>query len=417
MGGDRKILYIMALGLFLRLAMLFAVDLHSENYWEYGEIAKNLLSGRGYSLFYVHQNSIELKFSQDNIPQQTAYMPPIYVLFLLSFLMMKQIILRNILLIATQSFLGTGIILMLYKYVQNSFSNQAASIAALLYAVLPEFIYSVISFTPTILFQALLLLLLLLKDQKVKFDSGIFNSLRGGILVGLMYCRSEMALFAVLFIACKISTKKFKEAIILASVVLFLAAPWTYRNYLVFHRFIPLTTNGGFNFYRGNNSIGNGDWGTEEITSKIIHRIKTSQIDLAQNDIYWNEGKAFWEHHGEKATINALRKTFDYWLINIDDSRALRVWQIVISLLLFITFAVGLVETFELAKYKYEYTFFCCSTIVAMAFFVLPRYQTTLHTVMLPFCAMGIQTVLVKRFSDRQGGDLRKINSQKSRKV
>ena len=121
MGGDRKILYIMALGLFLRLAMLFAVDLHSENYWEYGEIAKNLLSGRGYSLFYVHQNSIELKFSQDNIPQQTAYMPPIYVLFLLSFLMMKQIILRNILLIATQSFLGTGIILLLYKYFQNIF--------------------------------------------------------------------------------------------------------------------------------------------------------------------------------------------------------------------------------------------------------------------------------------------------------
>jgi 4-amino-4-deoxy-L-arabinose transferase-like glycosyltransferase len=51
---------------------------------------------------------------------------------------------------------------------------------------------------------------------------------------------------------------------ILFSLALIAAVlPWTYRNYLVFHRVVLVSTNGGSVFYRANNPLANGNYAAE----------------------------------------------------------------------------------------------------------------------------------------------------------
>ena len=63
-----------------------------------------------------------------------------------------------------------------------------------------------------------------------------------------------------------------------AIVAIAILAPWTIRNYIVFDRFVPISTNGGFNFWRGNNDVTTGSpwtetgsavWSTDDIWYEV----------------------------------------------------------------------------------------------------------------------------------------------------
>ncbi len=396
MNHGKKILLILILGLILRLSMLLTMNLHSENYWEYGEIAKNLISGRGYSLFYIHDNAISINFSEKFIAQSSAYMPPLYVYFLCPFMLIKHLILRNILLIITQSLLSTYVIWLVYKYTRQNFSRQAAEIATVLCAILPGFIYSVKSFTPVILFQICILFLLLLRNSEAKNNEVRYGILRGVVFTALIYCRSEMALLALVVFLYQIIKRRATAAMAMSIVIVVLMMPWMVRNYSVFGKCIPLTTNGGFNFYRGNNNIGIGDWGTDAINEKILQKSRTVPFEIAQNDVYWNEGNEFIRANPQQAITNDLQKIWDLWFFSLKENRAAYFWQIFVSVFLCLTFFVGIFSISGKSRYKIEYGYFITSTIVSALFFALPRYQTMLHTVMVPFCANGVVWIYSK---------------------
>jgi 4-amino-4-deoxy-L-arabinose transferase-like glycosyltransferase len=46
---------------------------------------------------------------------------------------------------------------------------------------------------------------------------------------------------------------RFGQAVMLAVIPLAVVAPWTFRNYEVFHQFVPVANNGGSGIYQGNN--------------------------------------------------------------------------------------------------------------------------------------------------------------------
>ena len=340
---------------------------------------------------------LNINYSSLAEPQKSAYMPPLYVCFLTPFLLIKQVILRNILLLVAQAIFGCFTIWLLAQYVERQFSILVAHVAALLYAIIPEFIYSVRSYTPTIFFQIFLLLFLLVRKDYFKLDSKIYSPLQGAFIAAAIYCRSEFALFALLIFISVLLKKQIKSALLFIVTIIMFLLPWTIRNYQVFHKFIPLTTNSGFNLYRGNNTIGIGDWGTEEINSKIILLSKNSPIEIAQNEVCKNEAIRFLINNPGKVFKNAVIKIFDLWILNIDDNRSLVFLQIVISVVFDFLFLLGFIKSFNITIYKLEYGYFLYSTIIAVAFFVLPRYQTMLHILMVPFCAYGLYIILFIR--------------------
>lgn len=76
----KKLYIILSFALILRLLLTFYFgNLHGENYWEYGEIAKNIIIGHGYSLFYFNDSELDYHFNENVKPAKSAYMPPGYV--------------------------------------------------------------------------------------------------------------------------------------------------------------------------------------------------------------------------------------------------------------------------------------------------------------------------------------------------
>jgi 4-amino-4-deoxy-L-arabinose transferase-like glycosyltransferase len=57
-------------------------------------------------------------------------------------------------------------------------------------------------------------------------------------------------------------------------------APWTYRNYLVFNAFIPVSTNGGWTLLSGNNPEANGDYTPDTVLALGLGQDPTRQVQV-----------------------------------------------------------------------------------------------------------------------------------------
>lgn len=240
---------------------LLFVDLKQDYYWEYGEIGKNLLHGKGYSLWYYTENKWEHLFNRDAQPHPSAYMLPGYVVYLLPFLLIKNVVARNLLLLGSHILLAVVLIPLTYHFTKRYFSARSALWASAFVALLPEFVYATTSYTPTVLYHvAIMLLLLLLYDdqnmQSTKAQIGIAL-----LMLFTIYLRPEFLLFAGIILVCLLKQRNIKGALVIGGMIVLLLLPWQMRNYATFHRFVPLGTSFGLNFYRGHNPDAIASWG------------------------------------------------------------------------------------------------------------------------------------------------------------
>jgi hypothetical protein len=54
-----------------------------------------------------------------------------------------------------------------------------------------------------------------------------------------------------------------RRTVVFSLALIAAISPWTYRNYLAFHRLVLISTNGGSVFYRANNPLANGNYSPE----------------------------------------------------------------------------------------------------------------------------------------------------------
>ena len=143
----KKIHYIILLGIVLRITVVIIWGDFTKNYyWEYGEIAKNIIHGNGYSLFYRENSKLQHHFKEDVEPANSAYMPPGYVYFLLPFMYLNDIAVRNVLIYLFHILFASIVIYLVYLLTQKIFNERTALIAAIISALLPEFINAVLCF-------------------------------------------------------------------------------------------------------------------------------------------------------------------------------------------------------------------------------------------------------------------------------
>ena len=217
----RKIKHIIILGFLLRvLTVLFLGDFTNGYYWEYGETAKNIINGKGYSLFYIENSKLEHHYKENAKPAESAYMPPGYVFFLLPFIWISDVVIRNALIYFLQIIIASFSIYLVYLLTLKLFNEKTALIAAFLSAVLPEFIYSVLSFTPTVIYHLLILylLILLLSFKRIRTCY-----LYIAFLIALtIYFRSEFFLFFLMIVTFLLAQKELKVSAKIFFIVLIL---------------------------------------------------------------------------------------------------------------------------------------------------------------------------------------------------
>lgn len=364
------------------------VDVSNINQWEYGEIAKNIINSNGYSLFYFEDDSLEYKYKENVTPFPSAYMPPGYVFIILPFFFLNDNFLINILIISFHIVCSAILIFVLFKLCEKLFGRMAAILTIAIYAVLPEFIYAVVSFSPTIIVQLALLFTIyrtLLFYEKGKPDFSIPL-----LLSFLIYLRSELVLFALLLLLVFVIKKNFKFVFSTLMIIILFILPWSIRNSVELSHLVPLTTNVGQNLYRGNNASDVGGWGEEVMFEKIKVLPRNNSFEVYLNQMYLERAIIYIKENPLRFVQNGIRKQFELWVFNLTDSRARSLIYLIPSVSILILFIIGVIKSFNIPKLKFIYLYFLHSAFIAAIFFALPRYQTMMKVLMIPLASVGI---------------------------
>lgn len=376
-----KLKTIILIAFILRAAaFVFTSGYNNNYYWEYGETAKNLMNGKGYSLFYYNGSELEHHYNDDAEPYPSAYMSPGYVFFLYPFIAIKSLLVRNILLLLAQTIISIAALLLLFKITKDIFNNKIALAAALIYAITPDIIYAVVSYTPTVIYHFLVVLLFYLINYNKQSATKIF--LIALSFAAAIYFRTEFFLFLIFFVIYLITQKRIKDSAVILFTVIVLILPWTIRNYYLFDK--PLFSTGtGINIYRGNNKFDVGVWGDEKVFEKL-KTFKGENFEEKMSDFYTKEAIDFIKNNPLKFSANLFKKIYSFWGFTISSKPAELIYQLS-WLLILLSFIYGTIKTYSWQRFKFYYMFFIISTIIIMVFFPLPRYQTMMKFLMFPF--------------------------------
>ncbi|MFZ5433448.1 MAG: glycosyltransferase family 39 protein, partial [Calditrichota bacterium] len=248
---------LMGGALIARLAVtLFFADNHTL-YYEYMEIARNILDGHGYSWKDAYTQPLQV----------TSFLPPLYVFWCLFFIWLSS---ANFLpmYIAQAVVAATGCI-PAYLVGKRFFTHQVGLIFATFYAIYPEFVYLHSRPVSEFLYVVLALWLLygytLLRDDDPKSRTSFRRSLWLGLLFGVTILVKEGATVLLTVIALSLLIAKRPRATVLrrsvvpmVAVAVLVVLPWTIRNYVAQGKFIPIRTGFGYTLWVGNHPGGNG---------------------------------------------------------------------------------------------------------------------------------------------------------------
>jgi len=244
----RKILILFFSAFFIRMIFILTLKNHFyfDDEYEYFKMVKNFLSGKGIIVGEA------LK----------SFRPPLYPLFLSLFYGFgcSLIAIRII-----QAIISSFTVLLIYITGKKIFDEKVGFISAIISVIYPFFIFYTGFFLTETLFIFLIVVtiyfyILTLKSDKYK----IKYLIQCGIYTGLgSLCRPTMEPFFLIFLLFLLMAKeefkvKIKKVLITSLFFILTLSPWIIRNYVIFKKFIPATTMGGWVFWEGNNPRSEG---------------------------------------------------------------------------------------------------------------------------------------------------------------
>lgn len=265
----RFMMIALAVFVLLRLpALLLTVTPSSDGAWYVGR-ALEILHGHGYS-----EGGIPTAYWPVGYP---GFLAGLFALFGPSLLAVK---IANLL-------LGAASLVLIERLGRIVFGGPAGRLAVLLYAVYPNQIaYTALPLTE-VLFTFLLLLGIFLFVRR----PGPASAFACGLVLGAgTLVKAQTAVFPALLIAVYgwEMRRKIPWPQLLASFIavyaaaVLVVAPWTVRNYVVFHHFIPVSTNGGTTLYMGNNPNATGDVISDALVPKEFLPNTRRQVEIDQ---------------------------------------------------------------------------------------------------------------------------------------
>ena len=261
----------------------------------YYAIACNLAAGNGFSI-----NGVE----------PTAIFPPVYPLFLALFIRLGApvFLLRFLNFIALA--LGVYVIRSLLK--QEKAQCEAGVSALLLCG------YGVLFYTAGTLYtQTLytLVLLLIIRLAVVKNFSWVQSVLLGLLSALLIMIHPTGVFIPPLVVIWRILPRNYafiRKGALAALVAVACVSIWSFRNYQVFGRFIPLTSHGGDTLYIGNNPHTSlTGWYNYIYDDYYIEANRLPEEE--QNAFYLKKTMEFWTEHTGDAVKLYLLKLLDYF--------------------------------------------------------------------------------------------------------
>ena len=388
-------LAVRMLGLFY-VSDLNDTDMHQFD--EFGAIVNHLLSGEGFSRTY-HGKLFP-----------SAYMPPAYAFFITGiFLLFGKNTFSFILIHIVEVVLGAAMCIILYKIGEKYFSAKVALGAGLIASIYPVFVYMCTQFSvsPYIFLNCLLFLLL----TKLCEEPSNFLLVITGLILGLLTLFRAEVLGYIPFLIGWIffnvrKDSRIKATLIPILLIFLILTPWSLRNYLVFNKLIPVTTVGGYALWRGHNPQASGGADSGHIPPCIVEEINnllpTKDFEVKRDNIFLRKAISFIKTNPGENILLTFKKFIFFWTIDPTygpDIASLsgrkggskHPLYIIPWLTILPFFIIGLVSTrYQPKKYSLFYLYFTLSTVVAMVFFVLPRYRLFIEPFIIIFATHGV---------------------------
>jgi 4-amino-4-deoxy-L-arabinose transferase-like glycosyltransferase len=246
------LLAVLILALGLRVAYLSVTGVWGDppryDGIEYDSLATHLLSGQGFATTAGQPYG----FRSPGFP---FFLTLLYALFGHSYSLVR---LANV-------WLGALTCLLAYIFVKRVWRWQTGIIASLGVAVHPLLVYLTGIIYPEclILFLVAVVFVLAIKAARSRrVEEMVPLALVSGYLV---YLRPSLLLFGLaqtvwVWLSYETVRKRLLASVVLVVLIILVIAPWSVRNFLVFDKFVWMSTNGGITLWASNNPLADGGW-------------------------------------------------------------------------------------------------------------------------------------------------------------
>jgi hypothetical protein len=416
--------YPFLIAILLRLGMIPFLGYSESSLMEYGQIARNMLQGSGYSYSWYHTNGT-------TVVLPSAYMPPGQVF--IQYAMLGIFGDSSLGIIALYLFQIVQFVFFIYFIGKISFllfgSEKIEKYTIWLAAIYPPFIYMTMTFgvtTSALLLNSIILYLAIRFSEVLRTGNKRRKlALLFGISCGaLLLFRGEAPaiIFSTFLYIVYRNRATLRQSLLFsgfaAIIAIAILAPWTIRNYVVLGRFIPISTNGGFNFWRGNNALTTGSpwtetgaplWTTDEIWAELEPKLDSvKDFDKENSDTHSREAFRWIKEHPAQAAVLSLKKAAILWTVDIRSRMGGTIAYISMYLLTLLSLFAGIyfIRKNKIshanpdAKTGFQLMILWCimATIVSMIFFPLPRFQILLIGIYFPVAGYGVSEIAARLF-------------------
>lgn len=355
----------------------------------YDALARSLLDGRGYSF-----TKNWYPFTPANTP--TAHWSFIYPLYLAGIYAVTGY--HPLAARLVQGIVGGALIcFLIYRIGRRVVDEDTGLVAAGLAAVYGYFIYyNAALMTETFFIVAVLLSLHL--SLEIKEQPTLLRWLGLGLTLGLATLLRQTILVFVpflllwLFWELKKANVRWWYFAVPVVVMILLVAPWTIRNYVVFHQFLPLNSNAGYALYASNHPHLGTHWSNENIVVPVPEDLSgqnEAQLNAALSQkavkfILADPQRYLW------LTLNKTLEYFKFWPSR--DSSLISNLNRVLSFGLYLPFMlVGLyLSLSRWRSYLPLYLFSIVHTGIHLLSWPAPRYRLSVDAVLMVFGGLAI---------------------------
>jgi len=362
--------------------------------WEYEEIAVNLFQGNGFVINFIGTDYY-------------AYSTPLYPLICGA---LYQAFFHNPGLVIMFQIIISGLLsVFIYLIGLKLFGRKAGLISSALSTLHPGLIiYSALKLHALSLDA--FLITLTVYCFIMLFDN--FNwrwALAAGISYGLtMLTRSTIVFYPVVILAwilkCRQAEVKriIKPALIIMIISFLLVGAWSLRNYLIFNRFIPLTTVSAEVFWRGNNINATGTSFTDagqalrEADERFYEKFK-SLDELRRYDLFKQEAMNFIRQEPMKFAFLTIKKIYYFWWFSPDYGKHYPLSYAVIYKIYYALILLLALSGAIFSKNKRAILIVLALLAISFTqsfFYVEGRHRLAIEPLLMIFSAIGILRIL-----------------------
>jgi 4-amino-4-deoxy-L-arabinose transferase-like glycosyltransferase len=313
--------------LYLTLAHTYRIRPYEDHFdfgWEAGRIARALVTGYGYADPFI--------FNPDGgHTGPTAWLPPAYPLSMAVAFKLFGVYspLSAWFLLAVNSVFSAATALAVYEIAARCFTRRVALWSGWIWALYPAAMQYAVRWVwemslTTMLFAWALAMALRVRGIGDEASDDEPQTTRRWLIFGLLWgsialSNPSLLLFLPvcglwMLLGARRKSVSFAKAVLAGCVFLGCLAPWAWRNWTVFHAFIPIRGNFGAELYLGNapESIGM-PWGTS-ITSEADLREYTALGEVKYVKEHGEMAKAYIAAHKQRFAMLSLKRFYFFWV-------------------------------------------------------------------------------------------------------